>query len=55
MNTFLQRFKEPSTWRGLFMLATALGLNVSPELQEHILSGGMALVGAVGMFTGDKQ
>ena len=53
MNAFIKRFKEPSTWRGIMMLATAVGVNVSPELQEHIIAAGIALTGMIGLFTGD--
>ncbi len=50
----LARLHEPSTWRGLFLLATALGVSISPEQQTAILSAGMAVVGAIGAFVPDR-
>ena len=47
----INRLKEASTWRGIFMLLTALGLNIAPELQDSILQAGVALVGVVGVVT----
>lgn len=50
----LKRFKEPSTYRGLAMLATAFGVTVNPEIMEYIIAAGTGLSGLIGMFTGDK-
>ena len=47
----VNRLKEASTWRGIFMLLTALGLNIAPELQDSILQAGVALVGVAGVVT----
>jgi hypothetical protein len=51
----LVRLNEPSTWRGLIWLITALGLALSPEQKESIVTTGMALAGLVGVFTKDKS
>jgi hypothetical protein len=45
---FLARLKEPSTWRGLIMVATAYGMHLSPEQAYAIASLGMALAGGIG-------
>ncbi|MGR9035874.1 MAG: hypothetical protein ACU83O_04705 [Gammaproteobacteria bacterium] len=37
-NYLLERFREPSTWRGLLLIATALGMQISPELALGIIS-----------------
>lgn len=50
----LSRIAEPSTWRGLFLLATVAGINISPEQQQAILTAGLGLVGLVGAFMPDK-
>lgn len=50
----IARLTEPSTWRGLFMFATAAGVSISPEQTTAIISLGMASAGAVGVFTKDK-
>jgi len=49
----LSRLREPSTWRGLFLLLTALGVQIRPDLWEAIVTVGLALVGAVGVVTPD--
>ncbi len=51
MQYIIDRLKEASTWRGIFMLLTALGLNIAPELQDSILQAGVALVGVAGVIT----
>ena len=35
----VNRAKEASTWRGVIMLLTALGLNISPEMADAIIEG----------------
>jgi hypothetical protein len=47
MKYLLERLKEPSTWRGLFALLTAVGLKLHPEMQEAILTTGLALIGMI--------
>lgn len=50
----LARLKEPSTWRGLILLATAAGIHLSPDQIAALSAVGMALAGAVGAFSVDK-
>ena len=47
----LDRAKEPSTWRGILLFLTAISVPVAPELANHIVTGGLALAGIVGMVT----
>lgn len=47
------RLGEISTWKGVFLLATAAGATVHPELQNAIITIGLALVGALGVATPD--
>lgn len=55
MKTYLlERLKEPSTWRGLTALLTAIGVALSPEQVNAIVSAGLALMGVLGVFTKDK-
>lgn len=35
-----ERIKEPSTWRAITMLGTYLGVTISPEMIETILTLG---------------
>ena len=51
----VNRAKEASTWRGVVMLLTALGLNISPEMADAIISVGIAVAGAVGMLLPDSK
>ena len=46
----LDRLSEPSTWKGIIWFITAFGLVFSPEQQEAIATGGMALVGLISVF-----
>jgi hypothetical protein len=50
MNYILDRLKEPSTWRGILAMITAVGVKLHPELQEAIISVGLALIGMVNIF-----
>lgn len=47
----LDRAKEPSTWRGLCLFLTAIGVPVAPEYMEAIVSVGLSLSGLIGMLT----
>ena len=49
----LARAKEPSTWRGLILLLTAVGVPIAPAMAEAIISAGLALAGLVGVVTQD--
>jgi hypothetical protein len=51
MSYVIDRLKEPSTWRGLIMLATAFGVNISPDLSNVIISVGVGGAGLVGVVT----
>ena len=48
------RLREPSTWRGLVLFVTAMGVPVSPELMEPIIATGLAVTGLIGVVTQDK-
>ena len=51
----LNRGKEASTWRGIVALLTAAGVALSPEQSEAIVALGLAVIGAIGVFTADKK
>jgi hypothetical protein len=51
---FLNRLKEPSTWRGLTLCASAFGMVLNQEQAYAIASLGMALAGGIGIVTPDK-
>ena len=55
MTYLLARLKEASTWRGIALLLTAFGVQVAPEVQEAIISVGIAVAGAVGVLFPDSM
>lgn len=50
----LDRAKEASTWRGIIILLTAIGVPVAPALSEAIITFGLGLAGLLGVVTKDK-
>ena len=50
----LARLQEPSTWRGITLIATACGAVLSPDQREAIIAGGMLLSGIIGAATPGK-
>jgi len=51
----LNRGKEASTWRGIVALLTAAGVALSPAQGEAVVALGLAVIGAIGVFTADKK
>ena len=54
MQWILSRAKERSTWMGLFSLAGAIGLGISPENKEAIIGAAIAVVAAIAALTRDN-
>jgi len=50
LNTLLVKLSENSTWRGLILLSTAVGVKIEPELQESIIVAGLGLVGLINVI-----
>ena len=50
----IERAKEPSTWRGIVLLLTAIGVPVAPAMSEAIVSVGLAVAGLIGVVTADS-
>ena len=50
----LARAKEPSTWRGLILILTAVGVPVAPAMADSIVAAGLAVAGLVGAAMPDK-
>lgn len=48
------RLKEASTWRGITLLLTSIGISVKPDLMEQIIVAGTGLAGIIGLLTKDK-
>lgn len=51
----IARAQEPTTWRGLALLITALGIAIKPDQLAAITAAGMALAGAIGAFVPDAK
>lgn len=51
----VNRAKEASTWRGVVMLLTAVGLKITPEMADAIISVGIAVAGLIGMLLPDSK
>ena len=55
MKYLIERLKEPSTWRGLIMIATGVaGAKWCPESQDTIVYVGVSLAGIVGAILPDR-
>ena len=50
----IARLSENSTWRGLILVATALGVKLEPELQNQIVTTGLSLVGLINIVRKGK-
>lgn len=55
LNYFVNRLKEPSTWRGITMLATGAGVAIQPELLPMIVAVGTSAAGAIGIVTKEVE
>lgn len=48
------RLDQASTYRGILMILTAIGIEIEPEYVEHIVALGISLSGLIGVFINDK-
>lgn len=55
MQYIIDRLNEPSTWRGIIGLLSALGVVLSPEQADKIIAAGIALMGLVNVFRKEKK
>lgn len=46
----LALFNTPSTWRGLVVVMTGVGVGLKPEHSEAIMSGGLILAGIIAIW-----
>jgi len=55
MKTYiLERIKEASTWRGIILMLTAVGIPIAPVMADSIICAGLAIAGLIGTFSPDK-
>lgn len=52
---FLARAKEASTWRGLTLFLTAVGVPMAPALAEAIVAAGLGIAGLIGVLLPDGK
>lgn len=50
----IERLKESSTWRGLVLIVTVAGAQISPELQNAIVLLGLGMAGLISAALPDK-
>ena len=55
LDYLLARASESSSWRGLILILTSLGVSVEPALQNHIVALGLGLVGLVNFLRKEKK
>lgn len=51
MNYLLERLREDSTWRGILMLLTSVGVSLDPSQANAIIAVGLSLVGLINVFS----
>ena len=54
VNIVLERLSDNSTWRGILLIATAVGLKLEPEMQNAILGAGLGLIGLINVVRKGK-
>ena len=54
LSTIVDSLSQNSTWRGLILIATAAGVNLSPEMQAQIIATGLGLVGLINVIRKGK-
>ena len=50
MNWLLDRLSETSTWRGIVLTITGLGIALDPQRAATITAAGLAIVGVINIF-----
>ena len=50
----VERLREPSTWRGLTLLLTALGVPLAPGVSDAIIAAGLGIAGLIGALAPDR-
>lgn len=55
MRYLIAQAAEPSTWRGLVLIATACGAVLTPEQREAIIVAGLGVAGAIGALAPDAK
>ena len=51
----LARLSENSTWRGLLLVATSLGIAIEPDQAAAITAAGLGLIGLINVFINTEE
>jgi hypothetical protein len=51
----LDRAREASTWRGVTLLLTALGVPMMPGFTDALVSAGLGVAGLIGVLFADRK
>lgn len=49
----IDHLRQPSTWRGIVLLCSALGYGLRPDVGEAVIAAGLAISGLIGVLTDD--
>lgn len=57
MNRFeyLNRLREPSTWAGVGILLSLIGIHLAPADAQAFVNGGVGLASLLSIFIGEKR
>lgn len=55
LNWLLARLKEQSTWKGLTLILSAVGIALSPEQMAAIVTAAVSVVGVIEVFRKEKK
>lgn len=55
MKWIIDRLKEASTWQGVIVAATGLGVKISPAAQSAIVTAGAAVFVLLSVFIAEKK
>jgi hypothetical protein len=53
MTQILESLRQPSAWRGLIWILTAIGINLSPDEAANVMALGAAAAGTAGALIKD--
>jgi hypothetical protein len=55
VNWILRQLKQPSTWKGIFLVAGVIGYGIKPELQEQIIIAVTAIIGIIEIYRNEHK
>jgi hypothetical protein len=55
MNAIVNRLSEQSTWRGIILVLTSLGVAIQKDYHDHIIAIGIALVGIINIIRRERK